>query len=86
MEPVTIDLAREFAAPEACGAQYAGYEDVSGNRRALPVGSSLDEATGQFAWQPGPGFVGSYRLVFERRDCAGNVLSAAVTIAIVPKH
>ena len=31
---------------------------------ALPAGSFLDKKTGEFFWQPGPGFVGSYDFVF----------------------
>jgi Chitobiase/beta-hexosaminidase C-terminal domain len=35
-----------------------------GQRRALPTGASWDAATGTFAWQPAPGFLGRFRLVF----------------------
>jgi hypothetical protein len=36
-----------------------------GNKiKPLPVGSTLDEFNGVFYWQPGPGFIGSYRLIF----------------------
>ena len=31
----------------------------------LPVGSSIDLITGTFMWQPGPGFIGVYELMFE---------------------
>jgi VCBS repeat-containing protein len=37
---------------------------VSGERRPLPVGSSLNG--GVFYWQPVPGFLGEYTLIFER--------------------
>ncbi|HEX4595127.1 MAG TPA: hypothetical protein VH157_12670, partial [Bryobacteraceae bacterium] len=37
---------------------------VNGQRRPLPIGSSLKRGT--FYWQSGPGFLGEYRLVFER--------------------
>jgi hypothetical protein len=37
---------------------------VSGEKRALPVGSTLKE--GVFYWQVGPGFLGNYEFVFER--------------------
>lgn len=86
MEHVEIDLARDFTDAAACASTYDGYEDARGERRPLPVGASLDPATGRFAWQPGPGFVGAYRLVFERRDCVGNVTAMPVAITIAPKH
>jgi hypothetical protein len=41
-----------------------GYLLVNGDRRPLPVGSSIKR--GIFYWQAGPGFLGEYQLVFER--------------------
>ena len=41
-----------------------GFMMVHGQRRPLPIGSSLK--AGVFYWQPGPGFLGEYSLVFER--------------------
>jgi hypothetical protein len=43
-----------------------GYQLVNGEHRPLPIGSSLKR--GVFYWQPGPGFLGEYHLVFERKD------------------
>src|SRR5205807_10624023 len=43
-----------------------GYQLVDGQRAPLPIGSSLKR--GVFYWQPGPGFLGDYDLVFERQD------------------
>jgi hypothetical protein len=40
------------------------YALMGGERRQLPIGSSLKD--GIFYWQPGAGFLGEYRLVFER--------------------
>jgi hypothetical protein len=45
-----------------------GYQLVNGEHGPLPIGSSLKE--GVFYWQPGPGFLGSYDLLFEREDGA----------------
>jgi hypothetical protein len=41
-----------------------GHLLVAGERRSLPIGSTL--RGGVFYWQPGPGFLGEYELVFER--------------------
>ncbi len=45
-----------------------GYQLVNGERRPLPIGSSLQR--GVFYWQPGPGFLGEHNLVFEQKDGA----------------
>jgi uncharacterized repeat protein (TIGR01451 family) len=44
----------------------SGYELVNGERRPLPIGSSLKD--GVFYWQPGPAFLGDFNLIFERTD------------------
>jgi hypothetical protein len=41
-----------------------GHLLVAGERRSLPIGSTLRGGT--FYWQAGPGFLGEYELVFER--------------------
>jgi hypothetical protein len=41
-----------------------GFLIVGGERRPLPIGSTLKD--GVFYWQPGPGFLGEYQLQFER--------------------
>jgi hypothetical protein len=45
-----------------------GYETahqiVGGQTRGLPIGSTWDAASGTFYWQPAPGFLGRYRIVF----------------------
>ncbi|MGE5342380.1 MAG: Ser-Thr-rich GPI-anchored membrane family protein [Candidatus Omnitrophota bacterium] len=46
------------------GATYSGYMLVDDELRHLPIGSYLDSKTGIFTWQPGPGFLGNYNLVF----------------------
>jgi hypothetical protein len=43
-----------------------GYQLVHGELVPLPIGSSLK--SGVFYWQPGPGFLGEYNLLFERLD------------------
>jgi uncharacterized repeat protein (TIGR03803 family) len=46
-----------------------GFESVyqlgpSGQPRAVPIGSTWDAASQTFYWQPAPGFLGPYRIVF----------------------
>ena len=41
-----------------------GFLIVNGERRPLPIGSTLVD--GIFYWQPGPGFLGDYQFIFER--------------------
>ena len=41
-----------------------GFLIVNAERRPLPIGSTLKD--GVFYWQPGPGFLGEYQLLFER--------------------
>ncbi len=45
---------------------YEGYLVADGKLQALPTGSFLDQRNGEFYWQPGVGFVGTYQLVFVR--------------------
>jgi len=61
--PIEIE---ELALLELPLATTTGYQLVNGERRPLPVGSSLKR--GIFYWQSGPGFLGEFHLVFERKD------------------
>jgi hypothetical protein len=45
-------------------ARWSGYLVVGNELRPLPIGSTLDSRQGVFFWQPGPGFLGTYRFVF----------------------
>jgi hypothetical protein len=60
----------EVQLPLAVG-PYTGYLEANGVRRALPLGSSLDARAGIFYWQPAPGFLGSYNLLFVSPDGTG---------------
>ena len=55
-ERIEIRLPRGFDRAQQLGA--------GGQRRALPIGATWDEASGTFYWQPAPAFLGRYRLVF----------------------
>jgi hypothetical protein len=57
----------EVQLPPAANAAYEGHVAVNGERRDLPVGSSLDTTAGIFYWQPAPAFLGVFDLVFEAR-------------------
>ena len=57
-----------------------GYLLVQGERRPLPVGSSIK--SGVFYWQAGLGFLGEYQLVFERPGAPDII----VRVTIRPKR
>jgi BACON domain-containing protein len=47
---------------------YEGYLVAGGRLEALPIGAFLDRRSGDFFWQPGVGFAGTYELVFMRTE------------------
>jgi alkaline phosphatase len=47
------------------GPDIAGYMIVGNQLRPLPIGSTLDTKSGTFYWQPGPGFIREYILLFK---------------------
>jgi len=62
------------------GSSWSGFLLVGTELRPLPIGSSLDSSAGVFRWQSGPGFIGTYDLVFIRDGS----ISKRATIAIGP--
>jgi hypothetical protein len=63
--------------------RYEGYLVVGDELRPLPIGSTLDAGRGILSWQPGPGFLGDYRLVFvDRKDRS----RSSLTIRIKPRY
>ena len=60
---------------------YEGYIIADGKLQALPVGSFLDRRSGEFYWQPGVGFIGTYQLVFIRTE-NGQKVRVPVTVTI----
>ena len=63
---------------------YEGYLVKGGELAALPAGSFLDKQTGEFFWQPGPGFVGAYEFVFIRNG-NGAKTKSSMTVTIDPR-
>jgi hypothetical protein len=63
--PVMVEI-EEVGRIELPLGAIRGYQVTDGKRVPLPIGSSLRR--GVFYWQPGPGFLGNYTLVFERPD------------------
>lgn len=65
---------------------WQGYLTVGDELRKLPIGSTLKPRQGAFLWQPGPGFIGEYKLVFLLTTRSGIRKKITVTIDIVPKN
>jgi len=74
----TIEI-EELALIELPIDAISGYQLANGQHRPLPIGSSITR--GVFYWQPGPGFLGDYHLLFERPD--GTEIQ--VRVKIIPK-
>jgi len=77
VERIELDLGQETP--------YRGYVVVGDELRPLPIGSTLDQKTGTFSWLPGPGFIGSYDLVFITTDASGITKRIPVQVKIKPK-
>ncbi|HLP46052.1 MAG TPA: Ig domain-containing protein, partial [Candidatus Kapabacteria bacterium] len=66
-------------------AKWWGFLKVGDSLRKLPAGSGLDSDQGIFYWTPGPGFIGTYDLVFIKRHKTGVLKKRELTIKIIPK-
>lgn len=64
---------------------YSGYMVLNNRLLALPVGSTFDAERGMFYWQPGPGFLGRYHLVFVETSPNGTMTKKNIMVEIVPK-
>ncbi len=79
LERVEIQLGQTYA-------DIQGYL-INGNLlHKLPIGSTLDKKSGTFSWSPGPGFLGSYSLVFVLTETNGLSFKKSVEIKIEPKY
>jgi hypothetical protein len=68
------------------GSLYSAIRLINGRQRKLPVGSTFDTRKGIFYWQPGPGFIGQYDLLFAQQSGPGASVFKKVKIIIQPKH
>ncbi len=75
----------ELALGAQTGVRYTGYLRTGETLAALPIGSSLDAATGVFTWAPGVGFIGTYDFVFVRSEGATAIERQEVRIVLHPK-
>lgn len=53
--------------------------------KPLPIGSTFDRENAIFYWIPGPGFLGTYELVFIE-TCPFQAMKKTVEITILPRR
>jgi len=75
----------ELHLAQSPGYRYSGYLVVGKQLRPLPTGSTLNRKTGIFYWQPGPGYIGKYELLFIAVDADRKMNKSPATITITPK-
>jgi hypothetical protein len=79
-QQMTVQEMARLAIPLPDG-QWTGAHVINGELRPLPVGSTLDNASGAFYWHLGAGFLGPQELLFTSSDGAVH----GVTVNIQPK-
>jgi len=77
VERIEVDLEK--------GRGYRGYLAVGEELRPLPIGSTFDQRNGTFSWMPGPGFIGTYDLLFLQTDEFGITIRIPAKVTIRPK-
>lgn len=65
---------------------WCGFQIMGDQYKKLPIGSNLDRKKGIFGWQPGPGFIYDYPLVFFNIKSNGQIQQINTTIKINPKN
>jgi hypothetical protein len=86
LQRIEIDLKDGEENPaEHTPKEWIGYHIIGNQLRRLPIGSYLDSNKGTFCWQPGPGFVRTYQLVFIAEKPNGEYCKKFITIKILPK-
>ena len=78
LEPVEIKISHDAS-------KIFGYSLVDNKLQPLPIGSTLEMKTGKFYWNPGPGFIGDYELVFIEKTGTGVTKRKYINIRISPK-
>ncbi|MCU0286570.1 MAG: Ig-like domain-containing protein [Acidobacteria bacterium] len=84
LERIVIRLAAENAFA-VNGEEFMGYLAIGNQLKPLPLGATMDIGRGIFYWQPGPGFIGRYSLVFIKKDTQGRKMRKNIVINISPK-
>lgn len=65
--------------------RYSGYLRVGNGLKPLPTGSALDTVKGVFYWQAGPGFYGTYEMVFLKVDIMNkSIIKIPVNVMVLP--
>jgi hypothetical protein len=77
-----LDRVAVKAGPAESMASYAAYRVVDGRLRQLPVGSAFDSRTGDFYWQPAPGFIGDYDFVFVKSRYGMDVSQVSLRVTV----
>ncbi|MCX6546030.1 MAG: hypothetical protein NTV05_16665 [Acidobacteria bacterium] len=77
---VDQDQRIEVQLPALLHGTYAGFQQLGPGRRPLPLGSSLDARAGIFYWQPSPGFLGIFDLLFAPVDGADGFVRVRVVV------
>lgn len=83
LERIEVNLFQDNS--QASTSVLSGYLQVGNKLQALPIGSTLDRENGKFYWQPGPGFIGQYQLLFLEKDQAGFYTKKTVVVNIKPQ-
>jgi hypothetical protein len=83
LERVVIHFTGTAEEENPTSGSYSGYQVVGDRLAGLPVGSTLDRQRGIFYWTPGPGFTGTYSLIFI--DSTGD-WQKKIDITILPKN
>lgn len=82
LECVQVKLGDDY--PVDTGVSLYGYLVVGNELRPLPVGSTLDRQKGVFYWQPGPGFIGRYHLLFIQKDDRQLYTKKNIVVTVLP--
>ncbi len=81
-EKARIELHLNVEAPVPYN--FTGYLVAGETLMPLPAGSTLEGAKGIFHWQAGPGFVGTYDLIFIGKSAGGDTVKKSVRVRIDP--